>query len=191
MVGSEGLAERAGVVGCNLVILHPPDARIAFGIDPFRLLLCCQHLLLVRDERHCNSVEELREVHPELACEQLADVLDLHAFCHSFLRDPHPDEIALGNVPGTFAVIDKIMDAAFKHRFVVLLHCLPCYFDDDPERIGRSFLHGIDLRADDRDFPIFDLGKFPHPEKFKSSGPAAAELHVHLFFPYALSLKRR
>ena len=39
--------------------------------------------------------------------------------------------------------------------------------------------------------PSFTSSSGLHPEQFKCGGPAAAEFHVHLFFPDTLSLKCR
>ena len=52
----------------------------------------------------------------ELAGQEFADMLDLHTLCNGFFGDPHPDQVTLGNVPRTFAVIDKVVDPPFQHR---------------------------------------------------------------------------
>jgi len=94
-------------------------------------------------------------------------------------------------MPGAFPVIYEIVDPSFKHRLVLFLHLLSCYLDEDPERCCRSLRDCIDLGADDRDLPIYNLGWGPDPEEFECRGPSPAKLDLHLLSPDALSFECR
>ncbi|GBF31929.1 hypothetical protein DCCM_0113 [Desulfocucumis palustris] len=187
--GGEGLAQGAGIEGVNFLILQFFKPVIPLFVVFPGHIPHLQHLFLVGVDGNLHPVDNGGKLGFEFGVQNFADILHAEALCVGVLGYAHPHDVPLGNVPQALAVVGKVVDAALQNRLKVFLHFASVHVHHDAYGQAAAGFNGVNVRAHQFHFAVFNLVLAHHADKLEARGFGAAELNVHILLADGFTLE--
>ena len=187
MVGCEGLAQGAGIIGFHIFIGHLFHALVAGFVFAPGALGQFIHILFLGIKRDLDLVDDFLEILVELGMQHRTDVFQGKAFFNGRFADPDPGNIALADMHDPLNIVDQVMDLTLDDRLKIRLKFTASDLDINAQRHGLALFNFGDVRTDNLDFAVVDFIHFSHLDQLGALGFTAAHLGIQIGTAHALA----